>query len=102
MKTGQNFSQEEAAFGTLVANYTGYKRVLSPKATPTLTQNGWLAVLLERQHCKAVRSAWRRARREKMRAGLWETFIWLLPAPRARMLARNSAKPLIGTIPHHT
>jgi hypothetical protein len=102
MKTARNLSQEAAAFGTLVANYNGYKRVLSPGAIPTLTQSGLLALLLERQHYKAVQSVWRRARREKRRAGLWNTLARLLYVRRARTLADGSAKPFIGTIPRHT
>jgi hypothetical protein len=102
MKTAKNFSQDEAAFGALVANYTGYKRVLPATAIPTLTQSGLLAVLLERQHYKAIQSAWRRVRREKVRAALWKTFTWLLHARAVRTVARDSAKPLIGTVAHHT
>ena len=30
----QSLSQEEAAFATLLANYDGYKRVLSPESDP--------------------------------------------------------------------
>jgi hypothetical protein len=102
MKTAQNFSQEEAAFGTLVANCDGYKRVLPPGAIPTLTQSGLLAVLLERQRYKAVQSAWRHVRCEKMRAVFWRTLTWPLHVRTAPTAARDSAKPLVGTIPRHT
>ena len=83
----QNLSQEQSAFGTLVANYDGYKRVLSPGATPTLTQSGWLAVLLQQQRYKAVQLATRRAHRTKMRASFWRAFAWALHARRLRTLA---------------
>jgi hypothetical protein len=95
----QNLSQEEAAFATLVANYDGYKRVLPPRATPTLTQSGLLAVLLEHQRYKAIELAWHRARREKARIAFWRTLASLLPPRSARTLADERAKPLIGTVP---
>jgi hypothetical protein len=98
----RNFSQEEAAFATLLANRDGYKRVLFPGAIPTLTQSGLLAVLLERQRYKAIQLAWRHARREKMRVALLNTLARLLYVRRARTLADGSAKPFIGTIPRHT
>jgi hypothetical protein len=98
----RNLSQEEAAFATLVANYDGYKRVLSPGAMPTLTQSGLLAVLLGRQHHKAMHSAWRLARREKIRAGFWKMLAGVIHPHRIRTHTHDSAKPLMGTIPRHT
>ena len=101
-KLAQNLSQEQAAFATLVANYDGYKRVLPPTGTPTLTQSGLLAVLLQRQRYKAIQLAQPRPRREKLRAAFWRTLTWLSHARAARTLADDSAKPLIGTAPRHT
>jgi hypothetical protein len=101
-KVAQNLSQEEAAFATLLANYDGYKRVLPPRATLTLTQSGLLAVLFERQRYAAIQSAWRRAHHEKMGAALWRALASLFHSRRARTLADEPAKPLIGTAPHHT
>ena len=101
-KNAQNLSQEQAAFATLLANYDGYKRVLSPTSTPTLTQSGLLAVLLQRQRYKVIESARRSARREKMRAAFWRTLARLLHQRSVRTLTDDSAKPLIGTIPRHT
>ena len=98
----KNLSQEQAAFATLLANRNGYKCVLSPKATPTLTQSGLLAVLLQQQQYKVIQLALRRARREKMRATFWTTLAWLFHARTLRTLADDSAKPLIGTVPRHT
>ena len=101
-KNAQNLSQEQAAFATLLANYNGYKCVLSPKATPTLTQSGFLAVLLQRQRYKLIRLAQRRARREKMREAFWRTFARLFHAHTLRTRADHPTKSLIGTIPRHT
>jgi hypothetical protein len=101
-KLAQNLSQEQAAFATLLANYDGYKRVLSPAATPTLTQSGWLAVLLQQQRHKMIQLARRRARREKMCAAFWTTLAWPFRAHAVRTPAEDSAKALIGTVPRHT
>jgi len=43
------------------------------KSTPTLTQSGLLAVLLELQHRKAIRVARRRARLRQTRTAFWTT-----------------------------
>jgi hypothetical protein len=101
-KLAENLSQEQAAFATLLANRNGYKCVLSPKAILTLTQSGLLAVLFQRQRYKAIQLIRRRARREKMRAALWTTLGWPVHARAVRTLVGDSAKPLIGTVPHHT
>lgn len=101
-KAVQNLSQEQAAFATLVANYNGYKRVLSPTASLTLTQSGLLAVLLQRQRYQAIHLARRRARRGRMRAVFWKALAWLFHARAVRTPAGDSAKPLIGTVPRHT
>lgn len=101
-KNAQNLSQEQAAFATLLANRNGYKCVLPPKATPTLTQSGLLAVLLERQRYKVIQLARRRVRREKMRAAFWTTLASLVHARAVRTPADDSAKPLIRIVPRHT
>lgn len=101
-KVAQNLSQEESAFATLLANYDGCKRVLPPGGTPTLTQSGLLAVLLERQRYTAIQSARRRAQREHMRAAFWNALKWLFHPRASRTVADDSAKHLIGTIPRHT
>jgi len=46
------------------------------KLTPTLTQSGLLAVLLQRQGYKISQLARRRAQRKHMRAALWSTLTW--------------------------
>ena len=64
------------------------------KLTPTLTQSGLLAVLLQRQRYKISLLAWRRARRKHMRAALWSTFTWPWRALRAPMPVRHSRRAL--------
>jgi len=46
------------------------------KSTPTLTQSGLLAVLLQRQRYKVIQLAWRRAQRKHVRAAIWSTLTW--------------------------
>ena len=101
-KLDRNLSQEEAAFATVVANYEGYKRVLPPTATLTLTESGWLAVLLQQQRYKAIQSARRRARRAKMHRALSRTLAWLFHPRTLRTRTDHPTKPLIGTVPRHT
>jgi hypothetical protein len=68
---------------------TSKSHVLS-KASPTLTQSGLLAVLLQRQHDKAVEFAERRARRGQKRSALSSALTWLL----AHARSANSGRPL--------
>jgi hypothetical protein len=67
--------------------------------TPTLTQTGLLAVLLEHQRCKVIQLARRRAARKHLRAVFWSTLTWLRRTLMAQTLVPNSAKPLVGTAP---
>jgi hypothetical protein len=46
------------------------------KLTPTLTQSGLLAVLLQRQRYKICQLTSRCAQRKYMRAALWSTLTW--------------------------
>lgn len=64
------------------------------KLTPTLTQSGLLALLLQRQRYKKSQLAWRRAQRKHIRAALWSTFTWLWRALTARMPVRHSRRAL--------
>jgi hypothetical protein len=64
------------------------------KSTPTLTQSGLLAVLLQRQRYKIRQLAWRRAHRKHMRAALWSTLTSLWQALTAPVPVRDSADPL--------
>ena len=77
------------------------------KLTPTLTQSGLLAVLLQRQRYKICQLAWRRAQRNQMRAALWSTLTWpwrALTAPvpvrhSRRALRRISPAPTLNLLP---
>jgi len=72
------------------------------KLTPTLTQSGLLAVLLQHQRYKVFKVARRRAHRKQMRAALWSTLTWpwrVLTAPR---LVEDSAEPIVEPLTRHT
>jgi len=70
--------------------------------TPTLTQSGHLAVLLQWQRYKAFRRARHCAYRKHLRAAFWNTLTWPSRAFAAPTLVDDSSKPLMGTIPRHT
>jgi len=72
------------------------------KLTPTLTQSGLLAVLLQRQRYKVILLAWRRAHRKQMRAAFWSTLTWPYRALTVPALVDDSAEPFVGTFPRHT
>jgi hypothetical protein len=69
------------------------------KLTPTLTQSGLLAVLLQRQRYMVFQLARRRAQRRQMRAALWNTLTWPYRALTERTLVGDSAEPVVGTVP---
>jgi len=64
------------------------------KLTPTLTQTGLRAVLLQRQRYKIRQLAWRRAQRNQMRAALWSTLTWPWRAFTAPKPVRHSRPAL--------
>jgi hypothetical protein len=64
------------------------------KLTPTLTESGLLAVLLQRQRYKISQLAWRRAQRKQMRAALCSTLTWPWRALTAPMPVRHSRRAL--------
>src|SRR5438552_11193507 len=68
------------------------------KLTPTLTQSGLLAVLLQRQRYKISQVAWRRAQRKHMRAAVWSTLAWPWRALTAPVPVRHSPRAL-GRLP---
>src|SRR4029077_91990 len=68
------------------------------KLTPTLTQSGLLAVLLQRQRDKTSQLACRRAQRNPIRAALWSTLTWPWRALTAPVPVRHSRRAL-GRIP---
>jgi hypothetical protein len=72
------------------------------KLTPTLTQSGLLAVLLQRQRYKISELAWRRAQRNQMRAALWSTLTWPWRALTAPMPVPHSRRALRQTVPRRT
>jgi len=65
------------------------------KLTPTLTQSGLLAVLLQRQRYMVFQLARRRAQRKQMLAALWTTFTWPWRALTASTLVDDSAEPIV-------
>jgi hypothetical protein len=72
------------------------------KLTPTLTQSGLLAVLLQRQRYKTGQLAWRRAQRNQMRAALWSTLTWPWRALTAPMPVRHSRRAVGRILPRRT
>jgi len=72
------------------------------KLTPTLTQSGMLAVLLQYQRYRVIQLARRRAYRKQMRAALWSTLIWPWRALTAPTLVEDSAEPIVGARRRHT
>ena len=64
------------------------------KLTPTLTQSGLLAVLLQRQRDKISQLALRRAQRKHMHAVLWSILTWPWRALTAPMPVRHSRRAL--------
>jgi len=69
------------------------------KLTPTLTQSGLLAVLLQRQRYKIRQLDWRRAQRNQMRAALWSTLTWPWRALTAPVPAPHSRRALRRILP---
>jgi hypothetical protein len=72
------------------------------KLTPTLTQSGLLAVLLQHQRYKVIQLAWRRAHRKQMRAALWSALTWPWRTLTAPKLVDDSAEPVVGALRRHT
>ncbi|HEU5239194.1 MAG TPA: hypothetical protein VFU37_18840 [Pyrinomonadaceae bacterium] len=65
------------------------------RSTPTLTQSGLLAVLLQRQHYKVIQLAWRRAHRKHMRAVLWSNLTWLLARAHSAIARSSTIAPAV-------
>src|SRR4029077_11511198 len=72
------------------------------KLTPTLTQSGMLAVLLQYQRYKVIQLARRRVYRKQMRAALWNTLTWPYRALTAPKLLNDSAEPIAEPLRRHT
>jgi hypothetical protein len=77
------------------------KSLVLAKSTPTLTQSGLLAVLLQRQHDKVVESAERRSHRGQMRSPFSTALTWLLARGRAANSVRPFRRGVGGTLPRH-
>jgi hypothetical protein len=67
------------------------------KSTPTLTQSGLLAVLLQRQRYRVFQLARRSAHRKRVHAVFWNTLTWARrpklvdgPAPHLNLHQANS------------
>src|SRR6266513_6441754 len=56
------------------------------KSTPTLTQSGLLAVLLQRQRYAVIELARRHAHRQHLLGAFWKTLTWPFRALKARTL----------------
>ena len=67
-------------------------------STPTLTQSGLLAVLLQRQRHKAIELAQRRTRPEHGRSLIENCWRMLHGAAASRLFRRSFG----GTVPRHT
>ena len=72
------------------------------KSTPTLTQSGLLAVLLQRQRYKVFQLARRRAQRQRARAAFWSTLNWLWRSLTARIAGRPFRRGFEESVPRHT
>ena len=72
------------------------------KLTPTLTQSGLLAVLLQRQRDKISHLALRRAQPKPMRAALWSTLTWPWQALTAPVPVRHSRRALHRMLPRRS
>ena len=62
------------------------------KSTPTLTQSGLLAVLLQRQRYAVIELARRHAHRQDLRAAFWKTLTWPFRALTARTLVNYTGR----------
>src|SRR5260370_271420 len=72
------------------------------KLSPTLTQSGMLALLLQYQHYKVIQLARRRVYRKQMRVALWSTLTWPWRALTAPTLVKDSAEPIAEPRRRHT
>ena len=71
------------------------------KLTPTLTQSGLLAVLLQRQRHKAIELAERRAHRNESRTAFSSALTWMLARVRGAIAGRPFHRGVGWTLPPH-
>ncbi len=64
------------------------------KSTPTLTQSGLLAVLLQRQRYRVFQLARRRAHRKRVHEAFWKSLTWGRRALTAPKLVDGPALPV--------
>ena len=72
------------------------------KSTPTLTQSGLLAVLLQRQRYRVFQLARRRAHRQQARAVFRSTLNWLLARADGGIAGRPFRRGFGESVPRHT
>jgi hypothetical protein len=72
------------------------------RSTPTLTQSGLLAVLLQRQRHKVIELARRRAHREEGRSAFSGALTWLLVRGREAVAGRLFRRGVGATLPRHS
>jgi len=70
--------------------------------TPTLTQSGLLAVLLQRQRYHAIQLARRRAHRRHLHAFFWSILTCPFRPLTAPRLVNHFVDPYVGTVPRRT
>jgi hypothetical protein len=102
-RNGESFGKYAQTVLTNDVNYVVFgpekqKEYVMRKSTPTLTQSGLLAVLLQRQRYKIRRLVWRRGQRKHLRVAVWSTLTWPWRALTAPMPVRHSRRAL-GRIP---
>jgi hypothetical protein len=71
------------------------------KSTPTLTQSGLLAVLLQRQRYKIFQLARRRAQRKRVYAAVWSALTCPWRALTVPKLLDDSAEPIVEARRRH-
>src|SRR4030095_8157113 len=65
------------------------------RSTPTLTQSGLLAVLIQRQRYRIFQLARRRAQRKHARAVLWSNVTWLLARAHSAIASRRFRRAFV-------
>jgi hypothetical protein len=71
------------------------------RSTPTLTQSGLLAVLLQRQRRKVIELATRRAQQENSRFAFSGALTWLLARGREALAGRPFRRGVGAALPRH-
>jgi hypothetical protein len=77
------------------------RKIYVPSSTPTLTQSGLLAVLLQRQRQKVIDSAQRRAHSKNGRLACSGVLTWLFACGRGAISGRTFRRGFQGTLPGH-